>query len=474
MFYVTIIIFTVSYFNIATCLFPKSHGIQTTPISREEINAIHTPVIEAKWIEQPLDHFDDSENHTFKMRYFERLDTWESEGPVYLFINEENRAHITFLKTGIMSELALETKGAMFLSEHRYYGDSKPFVNITTENLRFLSSRQALADVAGLLKQIKSSPQFNSSKVVVVGGSYGGNLAAWMKQLYPDLVDAAIASSAPVLAKADFHEDLETVSDDFKKYGTPGCFDKIVEIFQQYKERFNSENDTKLLKIEEEICDDTNMEKIENQQVFVLLKALTLQYHAVQYGNIFSIKYACEQIIRSSRVFTDKYGFVSTWDHKMQCFDYEFKTLIEHIQRTDWWWLFSYQQCTEFGFFQTLGRSNQLFTGYVPLEFFYNACKALFGEEFDETRIHQGIIRTNEMYGGLHPNVTKVVFVNGDLDPWRRLSILEDLSPDAPAKVIPFASHCQDLSSDSPTDSEELKDARKYIKDLVKKWIRHD
>ncbi|KOB75120.1 Carboxypeptidase 3 [Operophtera brumata] len=115
------------------------------------------------------------------MRYFERLDTWESKGPVYLFINEESRADETFLRTGLMSELAQETKGAMFLSEHRYYGESKPFVNITTENLRFLSSRQALADVAGLLKQIKSSPEFNSSKVVVVGGSYGGNLAAWMR-----------------------------------------------------------------------------------------------------------------------------------------------------------------------------------------------------------------------------------------------------------------------------------------------------
>ncbi|KOB75119.1 putative serine protease K12H4.7 [Operophtera brumata] len=231
------------------------------------------------------------------------------------------------------------------------------------------------------------------------------------------------------------------------------------------------ENGTKLLKEEEEICDDTNMDKIENQQAFILLKAVSLQYFSVQYGNILTIQKACEQIIRSSRIFTDKYNFLSTWDHEKQCFNYELSSLMELIQKIYWWWLFTYQECTEFGYFETFDMS---FTDNVPLDFFYNVCKALFGVEFDEKRINEGINRTNEMYGGQHPNVTKVVFVNGELDPWHKLSILEDLSPDSPAKVIPFASHCQDLRADSPTDPKELKDARKYIKDLVKKWIKHD
>jgi hypothetical protein len=32
--------------------------------------------------------------------------------------------------------------------EHRYYGKSSPFESLTTENLRFLSSKQALFDLA--------------------------------------------------------------------------------------------------------------------------------------------------------------------------------------------------------------------------------------------------------------------------------------------------------------------------------------
>lgn len=38
--------------------------------------------------------------------------------------------------------------------EHRYYGISQPFVNWSTPNLRYLNSRQALADTAYFIDQM--------------------------------------------------------------------------------------------------------------------------------------------------------------------------------------------------------------------------------------------------------------------------------------------------------------------------------
>lgn len=44
--------------------------------------------------------------------------------------------------------LAKKFGAAVVTPEHRYYGKSSPFKRLTTENLRFLSSKQALFDLA--------------------------------------------------------------------------------------------------------------------------------------------------------------------------------------------------------------------------------------------------------------------------------------------------------------------------------------
>jgi hypothetical protein len=45
------------------------------------------------------------------------------------------------------------------------------------------------------------------------GGSYPGNLAAWVRAKYPSKFYAAVASSAPIHAVLDFYQYLEVVND---------------------------------------------------------------------------------------------------------------------------------------------------------------------------------------------------------------------------------------------------------------------
>jgi len=71
-------------------------------------------------------------------------------------------------------------------------------------SLRFLSSRQAVEDAAAFMKTMSASHGF-STEWVVFGGSYAGNLAAWIRQKHPEIVTGAIASSAPLLAQTEFH-----------------------------------------------------------------------------------------------------------------------------------------------------------------------------------------------------------------------------------------------------------------------------
>ena len=99
----------------------------------------------------------------------------------------------------------------MFAVEHRYYGchnmSACPYSPSDPDPLKWLSSRQALADLATFhayaTAQYSLTPR---NKWVSFGGSYPGMLAGWFRVMYPSLVHASISSSAPVHAKLDMTE----------------------------------------------------------------------------------------------------------------------------------------------------------------------------------------------------------------------------------------------------------------------------
>ena len=105
------------------------------------------------------------------------------------------------------------------------------------ENLKYLSSRQASEDIAYFIQFINKQNGWTNTKWVVFGGSYSGNkfwseifvkesgdcqgfvlfrkyernlgaLAAWFRQLHPELAAGAVGSSGPVQATVDFYRRL--------------------------------------------------------------------------------------------------------------------------------------------------------------------------------------------------------------------------------------------------------------------------
>lgn len=81
----------------------------------------------------------------------------------------------------------------------------KYFRDISTKNLVYLNSEQALADAANFIVNIKAEYEIPSTtKWVAFGGSYAGSLVAWLRMKYSHLVHAAVSSSGPLLAKIDF------------------------------------------------------------------------------------------------------------------------------------------------------------------------------------------------------------------------------------------------------------------------------
>jgi pimeloyl-ACP methyl ester carboxylesterase len=100
--------------------------------------------------------------------------------------------------------------GLILVLEHRFYGKSLPFANdsFKLENMKLLTSEQALSDLAYFIDQVNINNMYgvNKNPWITVGGSYPGAMSAWFRYKYPHLTVGAIASSAVVQAIEDFKD----------------------------------------------------------------------------------------------------------------------------------------------------------------------------------------------------------------------------------------------------------------------------
>lgn len=102
--------------------------------------------------------------------------------------------------------------GAVIVVEHRYWGNSTPYDELTTETLQDLNIMQAAYDMTNFAKSVKlefadnGGANADDAPWVLVGGSYSGALAAWTSQIDPGTYWAYHASSAVVEAIFNFFE----------------------------------------------------------------------------------------------------------------------------------------------------------------------------------------------------------------------------------------------------------------------------
>jgi pimeloyl-ACP methyl ester carboxylesterase len=155
-----------------------------------------------KYIEQPLSHFEKSDNiGTYQQRLcvYDGYWTPSKSLPVFLYTGNESPVEEYVDNTGLLWNLASKYNALVVFAEHRYFGESIPTIQGTENCVSYLSSEEALADYATLSGVIRREWGGEGSPVIAFGGSYGGMLASWFRIKYPGAVDGAIAASAPVL-----------------------------------------------------------------------------------------------------------------------------------------------------------------------------------------------------------------------------------------------------------------------------------
>lgn len=151
------------------------------------------------------------------------------------------------------------------------------------ESLQYLNAEQALADLAHFIAHIRrSNAAFNRSRVILVGGAYGGNIVTWFRQKYAHLVAGAWASSASVFAKFNFNEYYEVVGAAIRHIGGEHCYQRLAGAFRQAEQLISSRSFAEfsnLFRTCEEISDENIFDIMEMFTILVAPLTRVVQYH---------------------------------------------------------------------------------------------------------------------------------------------------------------------------------------------------
>eukprot|EP01017_Pseudomicrothorax_dubius_P050845 TRINITY_DN9685_c0_g1_i2.p1 TRINITY_DN9685_c0_g1~~TRINITY_DN9685_c0_g1_i2.p1 ORF type:complete len:522 (-),score=76.82 TRINITY_DN9685_c0_g1_i2:64-1539(-) len=420
-----------------------------------------------KWFEsQRLDHFDVTNNTTWRQRYWVADDYFDpSTGPIFLYICGEGACSGMPNMRSFPGVLAQQYKGLVLVLEHRFYGESQPFgtQDWSVERLRYLSVDQALEDLAYFIKWVKQTGQESvgiHNPWITVGGSYPGAVSAWFRYKYPHLTIGALASSAVINAIDDFwrYDDQLYTS----VLNSKGCAADIVAVNKYIDDilQQGGQNATDLKASFK--CDF--MSDLEFVGYIGDIYAIL-----VQYGHRSDL---CSMLSTQKDVM-GKIGALQQWSAQSLSTD---GYTAESLRNTtydptkasrQWTW----QICTEFGWFITASEypDRRTRSGSITIDYYRQLCSDVFG-----VGTYPTVSEINLRFGGLQERSTNIIFTNGGEDGWKWASLLE--SENRNIYVIPIncanCAHCVDLRTPKPTDPKQLKLAQKRILAIMGNWIR--
>uniref|UniRef100_A0AC35FM65 Uncharacterized protein n=1 Tax=Panagrolaimus sp. PS1159 TaxID=55785 RepID=A0AC35FM65_9BILA len=461
------------------------NGNLAEPFSENDENLME---VSQQWISQPLDHFNATEEKTWEQRYWNNSNFFEQNSTIFLIIGGDSTINEKWISNPNVTYLkwAKKMKAQVFLLEHRFYGESQPAEDLSIENLKYLTSKQALKDIENFI-QIKKD-EYKNSKWITLGGSYGGTLSAWFREKYPELTVGAVGSSAPLHIKTNFFEYLQVVQRSLFYYD-PKCGQNIKTVFSDIFSSFYSSQKTSQLNTIFKLSNVLTNSKdsfYKDSQVF-FSSILSTFKTAIQFDGInanfnqngFGIENVCEIMINGTDLKENLKNVFSYMNPNNDIIDSDYLKDIENLQNVSfdgniysdmraWLW----QSCTEFGYFQTTDLGKNIFGSTVSIDFYIDLCTDVFG--FNRTEIDASIFSTKYSYGELQNfNGTNLALIYGTQDPWHALGYFTmNFNPHGITSFfLNGTSHCADMYPASSSDSSDLISVRDQVERLIFRWI---
>lgn len=483
-------------------------------------------------ISVPVDYFHNEsryEPHSdeyFNLRYWFDASHYKPGGPVIVLQSGETSGvgRLPFLQKGIIAQLIQATNGIGVILEHRYYGTSFPTPDISTENLRFLTTEQALADQAYFSQHIKfpgledHDLSSNTTAHIGYGGSYAGAYVAFLRKQYPDVYWGTISSSGVTKAIYDYWQYYAAIA----KYGPEACISTQQILTHMVDNIVIGKNDTNLtstLKDAFGLGDLTHIEDFTNQLASGVgnfqslnwdpevtsdefynycanISSTNVEYpeteakrstatHLLEAGGYASNSTLVNQLLNYIGYINATVVSRCTDSTQDECFSNYNTTFYEQdsIDQQGWrsW---AYQYCTEWGYLQTgsgvPADQLPLISRTIDLEYSTLVCKYAFN-----ITTPPEVDRINK-YGAYDIAYPRLAFLDGEWDPWRPASPHafdygakeRNSSLSEPFILIDDAVHHWDENGLFPNETtaklppKPVKDAQRQEVKFVKEWMR--
>jgi hypothetical protein len=415
--------------------------------------------------------------------------------------------------------------------EHRYWGTSTPFTDLTTENLKYLTLENSIHDLTYFANKVRlpfaKHSHSNAKDVpwVFSGGSYSGALAAWTEAVDPGTIWAYHASSAPVEAISDYwgyflpvqlgmpkncSADVSLVIDHMDDVLLHGSDDEVLALKTKFGMQDVKHNDDFMAALENgpwlwqgnqfyrttgfyDWCD--YIENVHPSQTGNGTNSTT-------YANTTALPSASgvglEKALEGYAAWT-KADFLPGYCESFGYFEGEMNTdcldtynpanpmftdtSLSNTLDRQWVWM----TCNEpFGYWQDGAPADRptIVSRLVDAAYWTRQCGLYFPPAPDGTEYGIAEGRTYEDVNGYtdgwdNVNTTRLIYVNGEFDPWREASVSSDLRPEGPlasteyvpVKIVPGGFHTSDLVTQNGAVNAGVQKVIDEVVEQIAEWV---
>lgn len=487
----------------------------TTSTSVHELHDSGSFLLDASLEETPLfyddqlkNHMDPDDKETYSQRYYKKSRHFKGPGhPIYVIMGGEDELDLPLLYPFVHEGLAKEFGAFVLSPEHRFYGQSQPIQDPTVDDLvKYLSPDQALADTIDLIQYIREELGCSADRtssgycpVITFGGSYPGFLAVMLRFRFPDIVDIAYGSSAPLRlysqeVDTDAYFDRVTEVADI---ASPGCANAVRDTVFAVKDDLLANFDSvhKAAKATG-FCADTfptymrDIPEFISETVTYLVPAVFADFNMAFYppGPRTALSRACAIFQDGSKTpierlssFFDLRGEVEYGsDHKPECFDLSLELPSgpnARIRGSDnsgtgggfTGEIWEFQCCKDL----VIGTGYSEESMFIPRHFSYKwhekHCHERFGPE-----VPVGPWRMVDQWGFNDlSHSSHILFTNGLNDGWSTSSITETDNPNLAVINFPNGAHHSEFSQTypNPRDTEDIIAGYKTATKILGDWL---